>query len=114
PRTDRPPLALQLEPSPQSVAVARHALAAWAADQVDAHTVIEIAVLLTSEVATNAVKHAGTAYTMTARWLPPVLRVEVTDSAPIPKRVARRAGQVGGFGFVLLDELSHAWGIEER
>jgi anti-sigma regulatory factor (Ser/Thr protein kinase) len=104
---------LALAPTPHSVAVARHAVARWAR-QAGADASVEIATLLTSEVATNVVKHAGTAYTVTARWLPPILRVEVTDATPPPKRVARRAGQVGGWGFELLDQLSRSWGIDRR
>jgi anti-sigma regulatory factor (Ser/Thr protein kinase) len=105
---------LVLEPSPESVGVARRAVEGWIR-QVDAICVLEIVVLLVSEVATNVVKHAGTAYALTAHWLPPVFRVEVTDSAPPPvKRVTRRAGEIGGWGFEVLDQLSRAWGIDER
>jgi anti-sigma regulatory factor (Ser/Thr protein kinase) len=105
--------AATLEPVTQSVALARHTLEEWARE-VDALTVIETAVLLVSEVATNVVKYAGTTFTMSAYWLPPILRIEVTDSAPVPKRATRGPGQVGGWGFTLLEELSRAWGIDER
>jgi anti-sigma regulatory factor (Ser/Thr protein kinase) len=105
---------LVLEPSPESVGVARRAVEGWVR-QVEAICVLEIVVLLVSEVATNVVKHAGTAFAVTGYWSPPVFRVEVADSAPPPpKRVARRAGQIGGWGFEVLDQLSRAWGIDER
>lgn len=102
-----------LEPSPESVRVARRTVEGWVR-QVDAMCVLEIAVLLVSEVATNVVKHAGTAYSVTAHWLPPIFRVEVTDSAPPPKRVGRQPGQIGVGVFEVLDQLSRAWGIDKR
>jgi diguanylate cyclase (GGDEF)-like protein len=103
---------LDLEPLPASVGVARRALERWAR-QVDAGSVIEAAKLLVSELATNAVTHARTPYTVRARWRPPYLRVEVMDFAP-PPRATSRADQLGGWGFEFLDRLSHAWGIHDR
>jgi anti-sigma regulatory factor (Ser/Thr protein kinase) len=103
---------LVVEPLPESVAVVRGTLGGWAR-QVDAN-VVETVMLLVSEVASNAVIHAGTAYRIEARWTPPIFRVEVTDAAPIPTRVPRRRGQIGGLGFEILDELSYAWGIDDH
>ena len=104
---------LTLEPSRDSVPAARRAVVGWAME-VDAKCVVEVVALLVSEVAANVVQHAGTTYTLRAYWLPPIFRVEVSDGAAVPKRVPRRAGQVGGWGFELLDKLSRAWGIDER
>jgi diguanylate cyclase (GGDEF)-like protein len=103
---------LELQPSVESVKVARHALDRWAGE-VDARA-IAIAKLLVSELATNAVTHARTPYTVSARWRAPYLRVEVIDSAPLPPHTESRAAQVGGWGFEFLDRLSHTWGIDNR
>jgi anti-sigma regulatory factor (Ser/Thr protein kinase) len=90
---------------------ARHAVAQWAIE-VGATCVIEVVVLLVSELATNAVNHAQTAYTMTARWRPPVFRVEITDAAPSFRLAQRRPGQPGGWGLEMVGQLSHHWGID--
>jgi anti-sigma regulatory factor (Ser/Thr protein kinase) len=104
---------LTLDPSAGSVAVARRTVMNWAR-RVNATCIMEVVTLLVSEVATNAVQHAGTPYTMKARWRPPLFRVDVIDFAPPFRRVARRPDQLGGWGFEFLDRLSHAWGIDDH
>lgn len=77
--------------------------------------VVETVELLTSEVVTNAVVHAGSGPQVTVRVDGDRVRVAVRDrSAELP---ARRLGPVDGLsgrGVVIVDELASAWGIERE
>ncbi len=72
----------------------------------------DVVELLTSEVVTNVVLHAGgDSMRITVQWSPPTFRVEVCDhnaSAPRPTDYAAEA--TTGRGLALVDELSSAWG----
>ena len=66
--------------------------------------------LVVSELATNAVRHARTAYEVAVR-LVPVMRVEVTDGSATPPVLAQpdlRA--LGGRGLIMVDHCAHEWG----
>lgn len=89
----------------------RDALAAWHLTRVE-----ETAVLLVSELVTNAVRHArGTAaialdLESAGTWL----RIEVQDADrrwPQPRTPA--SFSESGFGFVLIDALAVKWGVRE-
>jgi anti-sigma regulatory factor (Ser/Thr protein kinase) len=79
--------------------------------------IIEDAVLLTSELVTNAVRHAGldeqdeieVTVSIDAR----ALRVTVRDPGPgfDPEAVVRRSDE-GGWGLDLLRRLSSRWGVD--
>jgi anti-sigma regulatory factor (Ser/Thr protein kinase) len=76
------------EQDPGSVKAAREfvagTLVAW-----DLDDLAEVAGLLTSELATNAVVHARTAYLIAVEYRPPELLVEVHDGSrrrPVPRR----------------------------
>lgn len=74
----------------------------------------ENAVLLTSELVTNAVTHALSAgelvayYDRLLRWL----RVEVRDNSPMLPQMQDgfTVGRVGGLGLCLVDTLASSWG----
>jgi len=71
------------------------------------------AVLLASELTTNAVLHARTELRLAYRALPGGLRVEVGDSSPampIAKRYGLEAAT--GRGLTLLGSLAQRWGID--
>jgi diguanylate cyclase (GGDEF)-like protein/PAS domain S-box-containing protein len=76
--------------------------------------VLERAVLLTSELVTNSVRHAGSAEIRVDIWpTAGSVAVVVTDDGPGFVPVAQPgtvADQDGGFGLPLLDTLSEAWG----
>src|SRR3954453_10294823 len=76
--------------------------------------VFERAVLLTSEIVTNSVRHAGSAEIRVDIWpTAGSVAVVVTDDGPGFVPVAQPgtvSDQDGGFGLPLLDTLSEAWG----
>jgi len=106
-------LRLALPPDVPAVRLARRvtrdALAAWELGHVE-----DAAVLLVSELVTNALRHAddtgaiGLELTSAGTWL----RVEVQDGDP-HWRVSRSPADCdeSGFGFVLVDSLAARWGM---
>jgi anti-sigma regulatory factor (Ser/Thr protein kinase) len=78
--------------------------------------VADTAVLLTSELVTNAVLHADGPITVQAGWdRNHRLRVEVVDSSPAVPRVRRRGQDaMTGRGLMLVETMSVAWGAERR
>jgi anti-sigma regulatory factor (Ser/Thr protein kinase) len=79
------------------------------------HDVLEVAVLLTSELVTNAVRYGGPSIVLTVRDDPDVLQIEVQDDGPwIPAAGAPDEGAIGGRGLFLVESLAHAWGTASR
>lgn len=76
--------------------------------------VVEIARLLVSEVATNAVRHGAGRPLLRVEVTPARLRVEVSDGArgtlTVPDQVELAEG---GRGLLLVDTLASRWGVEE-
>ena len=72
----------------------------------------DTALLLTSEVVTNAVVHAGTASTLRIeRAGSDRVRISVLDGgAGVAQRVGDRSGAPGGHGLALVDTLAQDWG----
>ena len=105
-----PSFELQLEPDRSNVALARrfvmdavHALGQDAA--------ADVAELLTSEVVTNAVLHAGTSVQLRVVGESGAVRVEVTDgSAAAPARRHYSAEAATGRGLGLVEALATEWG----
>ena len=100
-----------LPPSRSSVPAARH-FTTDAIDDLGGSSHLEDAELLVSELATNAVIHAGTPMRLSVLRHGPHVRVEVRDDDP------RRPGgnlpdplAVGGRGIPLVKRLSWAWGV---
>lgn len=74
-----------------------------------------VAALLVTELATNAVVHGRTAYTITASLTPWRLRVEVTDgSAEVPALLPRESGAIGGWGMHIVEELASQWNVDRH
>jgi hypothetical protein len=100
----------QFEPTAESVKLARRfvaaALSAWDLDDLD-----EVACLLTSELATNAVRHAGTVYRVVVSLVPPDIEVGVFDGSPVlPVVSAPEERSSGGLGVPIVKAFAHAWG----
>jgi len=72
----------------------------------------DAAELLTAELATNAVIHAESSFTLRWQRQPSSIRIEVVNDAPemIAKLVA--ASGEHGRGLSIVDQLSCAWGVE--
>lgn len=107
---ERAKIECECEPDPSSVRRARElvsaALTAW-----DMDDLVEVAELLTSELATNAVLHAGTAFRVAVKAEPPVARVEVIDGVrgmPVPATGPNQSEH--GRGLVLVEALARQWG----
>jgi len=88
------------------------ALAAWQVAHLE-----ETALLLVSELVTNAVRHArtgGTAVVLRLETAGSWLRIEVHDADPrMPQPRTPDRLDESGFGFVLLDALADRWGVRE-
>ena len=109
------------QPEPAAAAAARRfvrqTLQSWdiAARAWDPDRVVDDAVLLTSELVTNAVVHAGTALDVTCRLISGELEVAVRDRHPartlpdIPKAASAVAER--GRGLLLPSALASSWGV---
>lgn len=95
---------------------ARQALYAWGwlpAGNADQRAASEDALLVVSELVTNACLHAGGPDEMRIACDRKVLRVEVRDGGagqPVP-RTPHRAGRPGGHGMFIVQRLSLDWGV---
>lgn len=86
----------------------RSALAAWRCDEAD-----DVAVLLTSELVTNAVRHAKTPCIVEVRLEDGELRVAVEDhNTTLPEKDQAGPTSLTGRGLVLVDSLARRWGAE--
>ncbi|MEV4613119.1 ATP-binding protein [Kitasatospora sp. NPDC049258] len=74
----------------------------------------EAAILIASELVTNAWRHAGGVMEMRLCWDDGVLTLEVDDhSATLPAvRPAAGRGAHGGYGLALVDHLADEWGAQ--
>jgi anti-sigma regulatory factor (Ser/Thr protein kinase) len=108
-------LAIDLPATPVAPALARRAVEQLELDE----AVISTACLLTSEIVTNAVRHAANTR--------PTIRVEaairdrrlrlcVTDGGAgfvRPAQPRPRGGEDGGFGLFLVEQLACRWGVAD-
>lgn len=103
-----------LPPTPASVPLARHfatdALHALGHDELD-----EVAALLVSEMATNAVVHAKSPMRVSVWCHGGNPRVEIRDDDPtLPREVQPDPFATGGRGILLVDGLAKDWGINHN
>jgi anti-sigma regulatory factor (Ser/Thr protein kinase) len=70
------------------------------------------AVLLTSEVATNAVRHAETDFRLRIEPRQDAVRIEVVNDAPELVLMMKDPSLDGGRGLRILDRLALRWGVE--
>jgi anti-sigma regulatory factor (Ser/Thr protein kinase) len=68
-----------------------------------------------SELATNAVVHAGTAFVLTIAQDESHIRVSVTDGRPLARATIRRFSEetTTGRGLRLIQSLGQAWGVDQ-
>lgn len=106
--------ALRLLPVPSSVGEARRFVGALIGRLARAE-VVDIATLLTSELVTNAVVHAGGDTWVFVTAEDHLIRVTVQDpSETCPRRREAAEGAVGGRGLCLVAELADRWGVDLR
>jgi anti-sigma regulatory factor (Ser/Thr protein kinase) len=99
-----------LETHPRGAATARALVQRLVAPHAP-HGTVETAVLLTSELATNAVLHAQGEVVVRVQVGPDLLTVTVTDTSPrTPALRTPRLDATGGRGLVLVEALSSRWG----
>jgi GAF domain-containing protein/anti-sigma regulatory factor (Ser/Thr protein kinase) len=102
---------LHLEPVVESTPIARHWVSAHLRDLPD--EVTQCAALLTSELVTNAVLHAGTSLSITLHVLSDRIRIDVADGSPdfpTVKEYGREAAT--GRGLTLFNTLASDWGVQ--
>lgn len=105
---------LRLAGDPDAVARARRLVSSAVGA---AHPLHDDCVLLTSEIATNAVRHsasAGGTFTLSVSYSAEWVRVAVQDAgSPEPPFGWRPASplETGGRGLQLLEALAHRWGF---
>jgi anti-sigma regulatory factor (Ser/Thr protein kinase) len=77
--------------------------------------VVDIAVLVTSELVANAVNHAPPPGHLQVRADGERVRIEVSDSSERePRMVQPGAAAAGGRGLLLIDRLASRWGWDAR
>jgi len=86
--------------------IIRKALSMW-----DSDDEIRLTELLTSELVTNAVRHAATEIMLRVEVDTRTVRVEVSDTgAEMP--VVADAPDIGGYGLRIVDQLAARWGVD--
>lgn len=105
-----PTFELQLEPDRSNVALARR-FVMDAVHRLGRDAAADVAELLTSEVVTNAVLHAGTAVQLRVLGEQGAVRIEVTDgSVAAPARRHYSPEAATGRGLGLVEALATDWG----
>ena len=105
---------LHLAVGAESAAVAR-GFTAGVLEQAGWHDVLDTAVLLTSELVTNAVRHGRPPYTLVVSVSDTEVEVGVEDAEDaVPTRRGEDQLAEGGRGLVLVDALAEAWGTRPR
>jgi len=102
---------LTLPDGPEGASFARRATARaaelWRLDR----EMTETALLLVSELATNAIRHGTPPVRLSLRLDADRLRVEVTDASPaLPRLGPAGPDQVGGRGLQIVQQLAARWG----
>jgi PAS domain S-box-containing protein len=104
----------RLPPRPSSVAEARSAVRSLLTNA-GREDLLDAAVLLVSEVVTNALLHAGTDIDLAARLDDEGLLVEVGDGSPnLPARRRYATTSGTGRGLLMLDSMVDDWGAAAR
>lgn len=89
----------------------RRLLSSWRLDELVEDGDVE---LLATEIATNAMRHAGTDATLIVRYLGDAIRVEVGDgSSVLPRIRVADETELGGRGLPLVEAISSRWGVIE-
>jgi len=96
---------------PDEIARARR----FVADELDGRSanVVDTAVLLVSELATNAVRHVGSAFTVVVDASLSAVRISVSDAGGgTPRARPLDVGSLDGRGLHIVGSLANEWGVE--
>ena len=105
---------VRLPPEPASAGVARR-FVEQALGEIVRPAAIDVVVLLTSELVTNAVVHAGTPVDVLVRDLHGWVQIEVFDAGQqVPVVVDGVLASQSGRGLRIVAALSEAWGVDRR
>lgn len=100
-----------LPDGPEGAGFARRAMARAAELWLLDRELTETALLLVSELATNAIRHGTPPVRLSLRLHGDRLRVEVTDSSPaLPQLGHPGPDQTGGRGLQIVQQLAARWG----
>jgi len=107
---------MSLDRSPSVVRDARDTLARLLEERASVSFVRD-ALLLTSELVTNAVVHGNGSCELRASFTcpPEHLRVDVIDESPdlpVPTTEALRRARLGGLGLLLVADVASHWGVD--
>jgi anti-sigma regulatory factor (Ser/Thr protein kinase) len=102
---------VELPPEPASATQARR-LAREQLASICPPEVLEIVVLLVTELVTNAVLHARTPLQLQIDPHPDHVRVCVEDTSERPEMRSYASDAVSGRGLALVNTLSSSWGVE--
>lgn len=106
---------LVLDPDPAAVRLARRFVAEQCARDRVSEDVRDTAVLLTSELVTNAFTHGRSEARLEVRLDGRVLRIEVgDDNSRHPQEQDQDADALDGRGLAILDVLCQAWGVRDE
>lgn len=104
-----------LPPEAASVPAARHFTADVLGELATPPDTEETAELLVSELATNAVLHAGSPMRLSVYRNGEAVRVEMRDDDPNPPRHVTPDPELpGGRGILLVDALATSWGVNSN
>ena len=110
-----PMLEVAIPGGPAAPRAARHALSTAVGARLSTHALAD-ALIIVSELATNAIRHGGAPteddeLTLHAAILPGGLRLEVSDPGPGFEPGGHGPRPDGGYGLQLLDRLATRWGV---
>lgn len=95
---------------PQSIPAARHFVAEFLKDVVPEETRDAIEIMV-SELATNAIRHAGSGFTLRLYVSDTHVRVEAIDTGPgVPELRSPSPTEPSGRGLRIVQGLAEAWG----
>ena len=90
---------------------ARRAASQWLVQRRIADELADRVVLVVSELATNAVRHAGTELVLSLELTDDGVQIELFDANPTPPVLVDAAEDaIGGRGIQIVAEVSRAWG----
>lgn len=102
----------QLAAEPRSVRAARRAILGAVGEVVPADH-LDVLLLCTSEVVTNAIEHGAEPIELVVDRVDHRIRVEVRDASPLrPRRAEPAPSKIRGRGLLIVDRCADRWGVE--